>query len=408
MITKFTVRNFMGIEKEITLNCLANNKIKRKNSPFMSDDEGVNILKSIGIIGSNGSGKTSILNALMTIQTFINYPFRKSNATNKNFIEQIKKLPKEILEEIITDFNTLKLPSANINYSNEDTYICIETYIPDNSFEAAGYYKYSLTYDCGYENSGIKEEKLEYRKKYNSKKETCIFCVKNIIESELGTKILYENNTLNFDKSMLNYYKTFEKEINNMDFIFNGDSFDIKEFYDSHIDVFCELSNLADDKITNVEVEKKDNEERLIFLNKNNKKLYFEQLSEGTRKILVLGCKIINSIEKNTIIVIDEIEKSLHPSLSKLLVSLIQNNKRKTYNQLIFTTHSLYLALGLDHDQLYYIDNKNDDYIFQSISDAKRNNVITKDKTIPMAMIENLLINNPSEIKINKFIDSFN
>ena len=157
MIVRSTIKNFMGIENEIIVNCLASNKLKRNNKPFTTTDDEINILRNIGIIGSNGSGKTSILNAFATIQTFVNFPFRKSANNNKNFIEQIKNLPKEMLEQILDDFNNLKLPTANINHSLDDTYISIEMYIPDNGHNICGYYTYSLLYDYNHQKNGVKE-----------------------------------------------------------------------------------------------------------------------------------------------------------------------------------------------------------------------------------------------------------
>ena len=77
MITNISIENFMGIENKITISCLANNKIARKKTVPYSTYDNVNILNTIGIIGCNGSGKTSILNALSTIKTFVLFPSRR-------------------------------------------------------------------------------------------------------------------------------------------------------------------------------------------------------------------------------------------------------------------------------------------------------------------------------------------
>ena len=409
MITRAVIKNFMGIENEIIINCLASNKIKRDYTPFVSTDDELNILKNIGIIGSNGSGKTSILNAFATIQTFVNFPFRKSANNNQKFIEQIKQLPQEMLDQILDDFNNLKLPTANINHSKEDTFISLEIYIPEDKQNISGYYNYSLLYDSDYKKNGIKEEKLTYRKKYNSKKDITIFCVNNIIESELGTTLLYKNNNLNISKDNIEYYDSIGNEIiNKMDFIFSGDSVNLNYFYKKHKQLFDKLCNLADEKIVKTDIEKINNKDIIIFLNKDNNKLYFEQLSVGTQKIIVLGCKLINSIENNRIVFVDELEMSLHPSLANFLVMVVQKLKRKSYNQLFFTTHSIDLAMQLDNDQLYYIDNKLNNYRFLNISEAIKTGVITKDKNIQRALAEDLLINNPNIDKINDFINSIN
>ena len=53
----------------------------------------------------------------------------------------------------------------------------------------------------------------------------------------------------------------------------------------------------------------------------------------GTQKIIVLGCKLINSIENNRIVFVDEIEMSLHPALANFLVMIIQKLNKRTFNQ---------------------------------------------------------------------------
>ena len=409
MITRTTIRNFMGIENEITINCLASNKIKRNDRPFVITFDDKKILRTIGIIGRNGSGKTSILNALATVQTFVNFPFRKSAHDNQSFIENIKQLPKELLEQILDDFNNLKLPSANINHSNDDTFISIEMYIPEGKNKISGYYTYSLLYDYNYKQIGVKEEKLTYRNKYDSKTETIIFCVNNIIESELGTTLLYKNNNLNISKELIEYYDSIGDEIiNEMVFIFGGVSINLKSFYDDHKDIFDNLCNLADEKIVKTDIEKNNDQTVLIFLNKNNKKLYFEQLSSGTQKIIILGCQLISAIEKHRLIFVDELENSLHPSLANFLVVLMQKLKKNSNSQMFFTTHSIELAMQLNNDQLYYIDNRINNYDFLSISEAIRKNIITKDKKIRCALGDNLLINNPDLDKIESFVENIN
>jgi len=68
--------------------------------------------------------------------------------------------------------------------------------------------------------------------------------------------------------------------------------------------------------------------------------LSFSEESNGTKAIFSLGGKILETIEKGATIFVDELETSLHPFLSKLLVSLFQSKKiNKNNAQIIFTTH---------------------------------------------------------------------
>ena len=415
MIIKATIKNFMGIEKNITISCLSNNKIKRKNNFFIKNENDENILKAIGIIGSNGSGKTSLLKAIATIQTFITFPYRKSSDHSK-FIEQIKSLPDEILSQLLQSLNTLKLPSQNVNNPLDETLIELELFIPhdnkDNNI-ISGVYTYRLVYDLNYNTNGIKEESLYYRKKINSKKIIKVFCVNNIIESEIGTKLLYQNNTISSENKEIKYYHSFGNEImNKFEFLFNYDFLDFDADEQYLIDIleknkkrFIDLCSLADDKIINVTIETINDKKRLYFINNKNNKLEFEQLSSGTKKIILYGNKILFALENNKNLFIDEIENSLHPSLACFLLQLIGYPIDKSYSQLFFTTHSIYISSLLDNDQLYYIDNKKDSYNVSNISTAIKNNVISKDKTLAIALLEDLLIKNPDIKKISNFIN---
>lgn len=415
MLVRSTISNFMGIEKEISISCLANNKISRKNHALIKTTDEVNILKNIGVIGNNGSGKTSILKAIATIQTFITFPFRKSEHNNKDFIEQIKKLPEEILNQLLSNLNTLNLPSQNVNNSTKETLIELEFYISETEGNIPGYYTYTLKYDKNYKQDGVIEESLNYRKKYNSKKIIKIFTVNKILESEIGTKLLYKNNTISkeTDNEMIKYYTTFGNEImKKCEFIFNGefDEYEINliSLLNKNKKRFVQLCNLADEKISDVGIEKNNNDETLFFINNKKNKLYFSQLSTGTQKIIVLGNKILNALENNKSLFIDELEKSLHPSLANFLIMLMEYPIENSYSQLFFTTHSIYLALLLDNDQLYYINNKKDNYEILNISTAIKQGIINKDKTLPIALVDDLLIKNPNRNKINEFLNKTN
>ena len=415
MLVRSTISNFMGIEKEISISCLANNKISRKNQALIKTTDEVNILKNIGVIGNNGSGKTSILKAIATIQTFITFPFRKSEHNNKDFIEQIKKLPEEILNQLLSNLNTLNLPSQNVNNSTKETLIELEFYISETEGNIPGYYTYTLKYDKNYKQDGVIEESLNYRKKYNSKKIIKIFTVNKILESEIGTKLLYKNNTISkeTDNEMIKYYTTFGNEImKKCEFIFNGefDEYEINliSLLNKNKKRFVQLCNLADEKISDVGIEKNNNDETLFFINNKKNKLYFSQLSTGTQKIIVLGNKILNALENNKTLFIDELEKSLHPSLANFLIMLMEYPIENSYSQLFFTTHSIYLALLLDNDQLYYINNKKDNYEILNISTAIKQGIINKDKTLPIALVDDLLIKNPNRNKINEFLNKTN
>jgi AAA15 family ATPase/GTPase len=70
--------------------------------------------------------------------------------------------------------------------------------------------------------------------------------------------------------------------------------------------------------------------------------------SVGTQVLFALGGKILQTLENGGILVIDELDNSLHPKLCKFLIRLFNSKISNPKNaQLIFATHEVTL---LDHD----------------------------------------------------------
>lgn len=85
--------------------------------------------------------------------------------------------------------------------------------------------------------------------------------------------------------------------------------------------------------------------------------------SAGTRNWLGLLPTVLDVLDKGRVLVVDEIDASLHPMLTAKLVGLFQDEKTNpTGAQLIFTTHDTSLLgtmLGdnvLDRDQIWFVD----------------------------------------------------
>ena len=62
--------------------------------------------------------------------------------------------------------------------------------------------------------------------------------------------------------------------------------------------------------------------------------------SKGTRKFFSIAAPILNTLREGSILIIDELDASLHPMLTKHLIKLFHNDSINTKNaQLIFATH---------------------------------------------------------------------
>ena len=84
-----------------------------------------------------------------------------------------------------------------------------------------------------------------------------------------------------------------------------------------------------------------------------------QEESTGTIKLLVVGGLILDALQDGTTIVIDELDKSLHPLVSQMLIKLFNSTENNPNNaQLIFASHDISL---IDRDlfrldQLYFAE----------------------------------------------------
>jgi AAA15 family ATPase/GTPase len=84
-----------------------------------------------------------------------------------------------------------------------------------------------------------------------------------------------------------------------------------------------------------------------------------EQESKGTQRFFSRIGPWILALEKGGILIVDEIEASLHPMLTRRLVEMMQNSEiNKNHAQLIFTTHDVMLLdlTLLRRDQIWFTE----------------------------------------------------
>jgi hypothetical protein len=88
-------------------------------------------------------------------------------------------------------------------------------------------------------------------------------------------------------------------------------------------------------------------------------KLEIEFQSDGTKSFFGALGPIIDTLENGKILIIDELNKHLHPNLCKFIVDLFNSPKSNPNNaQLIFTTHDVTLLSNekIDRDQFWFTE----------------------------------------------------
>jgi uncharacterized protein len=112
---------------------------------------------------------------------------------------------------------------------------------------------------------------------------------------------------------------------------------------------FGNLLKNADVGIVDWRVEKNeadhDDPTRTIYLKHQNSKfdsswLPLEEESQGTRTLFHIAWPFLQTIQKGGVLLMDELERSLHPSLARQIIHLFNDPKANPNNaQIIFTTH---------------------------------------------------------------------
>lgn len=364
MLIEFSVKNFLSFKDKATLSMEKGNGDENIDNIIFNDI--TDLVKNAAIYGANASGKSNILKAFTCAILMIR---------NSNLMSVGEKW--SYIKPFLFDETSKNKPSEF-----EFTFIT-------NNVK----YKYFFSAD----QNRIYEESLDV---YNSQKPTNIFIRKdtNIYEfSNDKNKLasLAANNTENklflSTATTWNYEKTkdaflwFTKTIDTYDSfnkIMDKDLIDYSE--NEELKKFSlKLLKEADILIKNISVNYEEKEmegtiadmpiipivkkvdielEHEVVDEENNihtYKLNFKDESSGTKVLFAFAPFLKRAFEETKVIIVDELEKSMHPKLVEFIVKLFNNKDiNKVNSQLIFTTHATNL-LNLEilrRDQIWFVE----------------------------------------------------
>ena len=426
MILKIKLCNVAGIKNNIELNFFASKKDKKNiKSVFINKDK-IWINRMIGIIAGNAHGKTTILDALASVGSFIELPLEKKNLPSLNDFEmkEYKEEYKEkIFQQMVSEYTSLELLDGNkLNYG-KNSKIEIEMYIQTDDDSTNGYYKYLLEYNDKYKTEGIKQEALYYKNKYN-KEYNKIFEIFDSFESEIGYKIAYEKNYINelisnnistadFEKK-IKYYKTFIKHYNKDSHIICADNYVFPEFYLANklkkyddMESLLQFVRLADDNIKDIFIMKDEKNNPRLMFKYDDFNLNYTKISKNKKKLVAMAYSILDSNKYNGVLLIDEFDNSLNLEISKFLIELFAK-KENSMAQIIFTTNNPEILENLRRDQIFLILKEKYELNainFYNFIDPATKRRVRKDFSFIKAYKKNVIDNFPSEI-LKKQINS--
>ena len=369
MLIQFTVENHRSIKNSAVISFAAS-KDKSFEEYLLHPDAKKTLLPALAIYGANAAGKSNVLHAMMTMKEMV-----VGNAAKAS---KGQKLPWE-------PFGGMKQPTT---FEIVFIYQGIR-YTYGFSFDAKKIYKeYLFHWPNGREALIFSREDgvFEFRENINEQM---------TLSNRTPDNKLYlvSSNDWNLPQTE-NAYRWFLEKLT---FLMEEEPAtsetvaQIASGDDKKARILKELL-LADLGITDVAIKNSSGKAPVIttthrIINEDGTTEYFqllmEQESAGTQHFFTRIGGWLQALENGALLVVDEIEDSLHPLLTRRLIEMVQDKAINTKGaQLIFTTHDAML-LDLNffrRDQIWFAE-KNDKtcatelYSLTSFSPRKGENV---------------------------------
>ncbi len=365
MILEFSVKNFLSFKEKVTFSMLANsNKGLDDNYVEYNDKK---ILKTSAIYGANASGKTN----LFQILTSVIYMLRNSNNFNMNSELPIApfKFDKKTINKP-SEFE-IKFIAENIRYVYgfvADTDKIYEEYLyyypsgrETKIFDRTNTNEYSFPQKDGRILNDIASK--------NAKNKFFIATATNWNYEQ--TKVPYKfltvdintfNNLSGLRDSAIKEYLKNDKELKSftLEFLKKSD-FNIEDYKVLETDVPEDLLATIPDYIkAGINMKEKLKVFTAFFKHIGSDiELSYEEESMGTQIVFCFIPFIMDALNNKKIVIVDELDKSLHPYLVEMIVQMFNDfNINKNGAQLIFNTHDTnLLKLNiLRRDQIWFTE----------------------------------------------------
>lgn len=363
MLKSFRVNGYKTFNTDAKIDFSANPKIKNKDYVFPNE----NLLKSALIYGPNNTGKTTFIDAFKI--------FRKIILDGK-------------LPDYFIDFELI------YNYFKEEKVISFELEFVDNDENSL----YSYTLDIEY-NKGIKNEILQFNNEtiFDRNSESNETKIQNIVSlfKQYNNRVIIATLADEYKKYtdiMNNFLKNIiilDKRLDFMDIVE-----DVKNLTDEEKKSFSKIIKNADISIDDVKYIEDSNsiEEHRTFnlisyYQMNNIKGSMPSVfsdSDGTKSFMRYVLKIMKLRKTGGVLIIDEIDRSLHTLLTKSIISLF-NSEDNNNIQLLASTHDLQLLdvkFLFRKDQIWFTYKDNQTLYFYSLNEFKANKSDIRNDTL--------------------------
>ena len=373
MLLDIEIKNLKSFKNQTIFSMEAENKIEDRNSFEVEvGKEKFELLKTAVLFGGNASGKSNFTSVLSIFRYYLfNKGIEKYNKEGFGFGEEDKNstikvrnvVDDKIYEYILEiNFNTKKIIKEKLYITALERKLVFER---ENNkivkYDKEIFSEYEIT--IGFINETLTDSDsvisriIEWR--VPEEIEKYIFYIDKIkinnYSDDLG-KYIYENK--NNKKLVIEFLKKIGIIVNDIEVYREKNEFFLKNIRESK--EFQILSEKEQEKLLSqiayiyrIHFVYEDNQKQKYKLD------YYEQ-SAGTQKILSMFFPIYNLLNNGGVMIIDELDITLHYSLIKEIIKMFNSVEYNRKNaQLIFTTHNL-LLLDFNlfrEDQIWFLEN---------------------------------------------------
>jgi len=362
MIHKFSFKNFYSFKDEAVINFEVNSKAP-KTGAYIHDGQKNNLTKVLTVMGPNASGKTNLLKVLPFLQFFIVGSFQQNPDD---------KIP---VKQFLFDEN------------NDPSEFSVEFEIDKKIYE------YSLIVsddkiikeilkvkDIGRFSTLFKREWSEKTQKYLSSLKNYGLPSNFVGLLRKNASIISTGNQVNhpLSVSIVEYWKKIQTNVVEAGRVFRSfldvELFKVSEYFYKNPQLKEKAQNLLlkfDLGLSGIDIKEQKSpnkdESELFYVpvgihknlndNKNPKMLQFIYESGGTRNLFLILFKVLNALENGSIVVFDEFDADLHPSMIPELINLFISpvfNKKNA--QIFFSTHHPHILNSLDKYQVVLVE----------------------------------------------------
>lgn len=373
MLLSFRVENFMSYKDEVELSMEVGERLTKfsKSHTFNTfcGKMKTSLLKSVILMGANGSGKSNLLSALYLLKRLVvrptkaiddlmpSSPFKLTNETRKQptifsidfIIDGVKYTysisytkEKVINEKLVINNGSIE----NVYFDRDELGFRSDAEELTNSYSKIRKNKLVL-----YEGMEINDSVCKKVYTWFSKK--LVIFSQNNDDQELLLKRVIEDPGKK--KAFLEIMKF--ADFNIIDFEVRESVF---EFPKGFIELFERLSeNNIDRKleksVTNTDFYTIYKEYDAGGNVTGKASIHYRNESSGTQKLMMLGAMIIESVDSDSVIIMDEFDDAFHVDLSKAILRMI--NSEGNSNQFVLSSHTIDLMdCDLRTDQVYLVE----------------------------------------------------